>query len=102
MRPFRVSTMCALLLLACASAWAQGTAQISGLVRDESGAVLPGVTVTVTQTDTGFTRTVVTNEDGAYSMPNLVTDLIDWTRNFRASAPSHARASSFRSVRHPS
>ena len=42
------------------SAWAQATAQLNGRVTDESGAVLPGVTVTVTQTDTGFTRTVVT------------------------------------------
>ena len=34
---------------------AQGTAQLNGRVADESGAVLPGVTVTVTQTDTAFT-----------------------------------------------
>ena len=73
MRLLRLSALCILLLMIGASAWAQGTAQISGLVRDESGAVLPGVTVTVTQIDTGFTRTVVTNEDGAYSMPNLAT-----------------------------
>jgi len=73
MRPLRDFALCILLLVIAADVWAQGAAQISGLVRDESGAVLPGVTVTVTQTDTGFTRTVVTNEDGAYSMPNLVT-----------------------------
>ncbi len=73
MRPLRASVLGILLLAVGANVWAQGAAQISGLVRDESGAVLPGVTVTVTQTDTGFTRTVVTNEDGAYSMPNLVT-----------------------------
>jgi len=73
MRPLRQSALCILLLVIGANVWAQGAAQISGLVRDESGAVLPGVTVTVTQTDTGFTRTVVTNEDGAYAMPNLVT-----------------------------
>jgi hypothetical protein len=60
-----------LLLLVSASAMAQATAQLTGTVRDESGAVLPGVTVTVTQTDTGFTRTVVTDGTGAYVMPNL-------------------------------
>ena len=60
-----------LLLLTHTMAWAQATAQLSGTVRDESGAVLPGVTVTVTQTDTGFTRTVVTDGSGAYVMPNL-------------------------------
>ena len=40
-------------------------------VTDTSGAVLPGVTVTATQTDTGSTRTVVTDGDGAYLMSNL-------------------------------
>ncbi len=51
--------------------WAQGTAQLNGRVADESGAVLPGVTVTVTQTDTAFTRTTVTDETGNWLMPNL-------------------------------
>ena len=61
------------VLLTGALAWAQATAQLSGTVTDESGAVLPGVTVTATQTDTGFTRAVVTDETGAYVMPNLPT-----------------------------
>ena len=30
--------------------WAQATAQISGTVKDQSGAVLPGVEITATQT----------------------------------------------------
>ena len=55
------------------TAWAQATAQLSGTVKDESGAVLPGVTVTATQTDTGFSRTAVTDEAGTYVMPNLPT-----------------------------
>ena len=55
-------------------AWAQlSTAQLSGRITDESGATLPGVTVTVTQTDTGLTRSVVTNETGTYVLPNLPT-----------------------------
>src|SRR5215510_4640922 len=62
-----------LLLIAHTMAWAQATAQMSGTVRDESGGVLPGVTVTVTQTDTGFSRTVVTEGSGSYVMPNLPT-----------------------------
>src|SRR5688572_13175984 len=60
------------VLAAAASAWAQ-TAEVSGRVTDESGAVLPGVTVTVTQTDTGFVRSVVTDGSGSYVMPNLPT-----------------------------
>ena len=63
-----------ILVLGTTSSWAQGsTAQLGGRVTDETGAVLPGVTVTATQTDTGFSRTVVTDNDGSYVMPNLPT-----------------------------
>src|SRR6188474_3534731 len=62
-----------ILLLTVSAAWAQGTAQLSGTVRDESGAVLPGVTVTVTQTDTGLVRTFVTDDTGGYLLTNLPT-----------------------------
>src|SRR5881296_4286806 len=57
--------------LAGATAWAQTTAQISGTVKDQSGAVLPGVEVSVTQTATGAKRTTVTDETGNYVLPNL-------------------------------
>jgi len=57
--------------LTCGALWAQYTAQISGAVRDASGAVLPGVEVTATQTATGLVRTVVSNETGSYILPNL-------------------------------
>src|SRR5437764_5384575 len=63
----------ALLICACSCAdvWAQATAQISGTVRDQSGAVLPGVEVTATQTETGIARNTVTNETGLYVLSNL-------------------------------
>src|ERR1700675_1459587 len=54
-----------------ANVWAQATAQISGTVKDQTGAVLPGVEVTATQTDTATARTAVTNETGSYVLPNL-------------------------------
>jgi hypothetical protein len=60
-----------ILLLTAGAAWAQVTAQLSGTVRDESGAVLPGVTVTATQTDTGLVRTTVSDETGGYLLTNL-------------------------------
>src|SRR5215813_1532218 len=61
-----------ILVLARAEAFAQGsTAQITGAVTDPSGAVLPGVDVTVTQTETGLKRSVMTNETGLYVLPNL-------------------------------
>src|SRR6186713_517287 len=59
------------LFLSCTQIWAQATAQISGTVRDQSGAVLPGVEVTATQTDTGIARSAVTNETGSYILSNL-------------------------------
>jgi carboxypeptidase family protein len=58
-------------MMACVSAWGQATGQISGTVRDQSGAVLPGVEVTVTQTETGLVRSAVTNETGSYGLANL-------------------------------
>src|ERR1043165_6846050 len=60
-------------VLGCNLAWGQATAQISGTARDQSGAVLPGVEVTATQTDTGVSRTTVTNETGSYVLPSLPT-----------------------------
>src|SRR5215831_5444472 len=51
--------------------WAQATAQISGSVKDQTGAVLPGVEVTATQTATGAKRTAVTDETGSYILQNL-------------------------------
>jgi hypothetical protein len=47
------------------------TAQITGTVRDTSGAVLPGVDVTAVQTDTGFRRSAVTEESGLFVLSNL-------------------------------
>src|SRR5437867_6295741 len=47
------------------------SAAISGVVRDATGAVLPGVSVTAKHNETGLTRTVITNETGDYRMPTL-------------------------------
>src|ERR1041384_3128380 len=46
-------------------------AQLSGLGAGESGGALPGAEVTVTQTDTGMTRFVITSENGGYVFTNL-------------------------------
>src|ERR1700720_49234 len=59
------------VIIGCSDIWAQGTAQISGTVKDQSGAVLPGVEVTVTQTDTGVKRSMPTDETGSYVLSNL-------------------------------
>src|SRR2546428_9131956 len=57
--------------VAWTAVWSQSTAQLSGTVRDQSGAVLPGVEVKATQTSTGLERSVLTNETGSYILPNL-------------------------------
>ncbi len=59
------------LLLLATHAWAQSTAQINGTVADSSGAVLPGATVIVIQTDTGFRREAVADDRGSFALPNL-------------------------------
>ena len=64
--------MSAVLLLGPASVLGQlTTATISGTVKDSSGGVLPGVTVTIRNTETGVERTVVTGAEGRYHAPSL-------------------------------
>jgi hypothetical protein len=67
----------ALLFLIClnfvpVAANAQVSAgSIMGTVRGEAGAVIPGVQVKVTEATSGALRTVATNTDGIYSVPDL-------------------------------
>jgi len=59
-----------LVLLASPAAWvAAQEATLSGLVKDTSGGVLPGVTVTATHRDTGNTFLAVTDGEGAFRLP---------------------------------
>src|SRR5947207_7886579 len=73
MKTILIALCIAFLILALNSStvWAQATAQISSSVRDQSGAVLPGVEIIATQTDTGVSRNTVTNETGVYVLSNL-------------------------------
>jgi hypothetical protein len=47
------------------------TGTISGTVTDESGAVVPSATVTISNKATNFSRTITTNTEGLYSAPAL-------------------------------
>src|SRR4029450_11232679 len=77
-RPGALRTFASAVLLATlltpARSWAQlSTAEINGRVTDTSGAALPGATVTMMQTGTGLTRSVVTDASGLYLISNLPT-----------------------------
>ena len=62
-----------LSLLLSVQAFGQSTnATVSGTVQDPSGALVPGVTITATNNDTGVVTTVLTNEAGAYNFASLL------------------------------
>ncbi|MCI0338552.1 MAG: TonB-dependent receptor [Acidobacteria bacterium] len=61
-----------LILLATIPALAQSfKSTLVGEVRDSRGAVIPGVTVTITQKETGRVQSVSTSADGSYSLTQL-------------------------------
>lgn len=66
-----------------AAAYGQSTATILGTVTDPTGSVIPNVTIAITNTATGLTRTVVSNTAGNYNAP----DLIIGTYDVKADAP---------------
>ena len=74
-RKFRFAPAAGLLipvvLLACLSGWARPQASISGKILDPSEAVIPGVSVVISNVETGVRQTTTTNSDGFYSLPAL-------------------------------
>jgi hypothetical protein len=54
-------------------AFAQGAnASISGIVQDNTKALIPGVTITLTNTETAVSVTALTNDSGAYAFPSTL------------------------------
>ncbi len=63
-----------LLVMLCLpfhTAYAQTAGEITGEIRDPSGAVTPNVPVTATNSATNVTRATTTNAAGIYSFPDL-------------------------------
>ena len=59
---------------------AQGlTGQISGVVTDSGGGVMPGATVTVKNVGTNLSREAVTGADGVFTITNLLAGTFDLT-----------------------
>ncbi len=71
----RLGPLCACLLLTglmAAPASAQfDTARVVGTVKDNTGAVVPGATVTLSNLDTGIAATRVSDENGSFEFPNV-------------------------------
>src|SRR5438067_450668 len=63
--------MLVMFVLLAAVAAAQGTSQVFGRVTDNSGAVLPGVTVTLSSRALIEPRVAITSETGTYQFPGL-------------------------------
>src|SRR6267378_1269814 len=67
-----VTAIVVLIALGACLVFAQtSTATILGVVRDTSGALIPGVSITVKHTESGLTRTAVSGERGGYNVPLL-------------------------------
>ena len=81
MQRFFVTSITLLLsgLLATPVFAQQTTGTITGRITDPQRAAVPGVTVTATNTATGFTRTVVTDTEGTYRLAALPVGLYDMT-----------------------
>src|ERR687892_125575 len=60
------------LILASPSFGQGGRSEINGTVFDQAKAVLPGVTITITEDNTGLARTTVTSADGTFVVPTLL------------------------------
>src|SRR5262245_44841148 len=62
----------ALLLFVCTTfAQTTGTATVVGTVSDNTGAVVPGATINIVNTETQFVYNGETNAEGGYYVPNL-------------------------------
>ena len=67
-------------LVFCAPAFAAAQdAELRGIVRDQSGAVVPGASVTATRPVNGFERTMATDSSGRYVFPLLLPGTYDLT-----------------------
>ncbi len=75
-------TLTAVFWMSCAGvvhAQSMNAGDISGVVRDTSGAALPDVTVTVLNKGTGVSKNITTNSDGLYDTSSIVPGTYELT-----------------------
>ncbi len=70
-RSFLAAFALLIMFLGVTQAVAQSTARIEGIVTDNSGSLIPGATVTATNTGTNASRTDLSNAQGAYTITAL-------------------------------
>src|SRR5437773_4068103 len=74
MRKGLLSAVALLCLVLCTHSFSQtSNATLGGTISDATGALIPGVTITATNTGTGIVTTVLSNEAGAYQFASLQT-----------------------------
>ena len=69
---------------------------VAGTVKDESGAIIPGVSVTITNNQTGLVKTAVTNEEGRYSVLSMPPGIYELKAELPGFATSVQRNQEFR------
>src|SRR6185312_15397481 len=67
----RALTLLLFIGFAAVHLWAQGEAEISGIVTDTQNGAIPGATVKVENTETGAVRNLTTDDAGRYDVPLL-------------------------------
>ena len=89
-KPFTAALLVVVLSLGAFSQ--SNNAALGGTVQDVSGAFIPGVTITATNTGTGIVTTVISNEAGAYQFASLQPGTYDVKAALPGFQPAVAKA----------
>ena len=86
-RAHRAVTCSGFLLAFGTLAWAQAVGQLSGVIRDDAGGVLPGASLTISGVALSAPRTVLTDEHGKYEIEKLARGHYSVTAALRGFEP---------------
>ena len=101
-RHFSIALPLALIALASLVIYGQNiTGSILGQVADPSGSAVPGVTITLRNTNTGTTAETSTDASGSYSVPNLLAGTYEITIRKPGFQTATVRALQLLSARNP-
>jgi hypothetical protein len=83
----RVFWLVGLIFVLTLNAYAQTNGNITGTIRDTNGAVVVGVKVTATQSDTGLTRTTTSEDEGRFVFPGMPVGMYQLHAEFAGFEP---------------